>query len=254
VDSRAPITETARYMHMTFLRFAALAIVFAAALPSQASAALTASDVRIGAQPAFVRVVVDFTGGRVEFNETEATDHVIADGSARVDISHAGILVTPRDRTAQGVRVRMSLATASRARLQITAASGRFKYVRVFVLHGPERMVVDLYRSAPPSPSAEIRTGVDRCLTLTSIQRTGRTFRVRGTERNLFEGSFLLRVRDARGRVVGRRIVTARGPWNETVSYTGVSARQAGTLEAVADSAKDGSLVCIVQRRVTLVP
>ena len=51
-----------------------LAIVAAAALPSQASAALTASDVRIGAQPAFVRVVVDFTGGRVEFNETEATD------------------------------------------------------------------------------------------------------------------------------------------------------------------------------------
>jgi len=240
-------------MRMGILRLAVLAIVLVAALPSQASAALTASDVRIGAQPAFVRVVVDFTGGRIEFNETEATDPRVADGSARIDISHAGIVVMPRDRTAQGVRARLSLATANRARLQITAAGARLKYVRVSVLHGPERLVADLYHKAPPRPAAEIRTGVNSCLTLTSIQRTGHTFRVRGTERNLFEGSFLIRVRDGLGRVVGRRIVTARGPWSQTVSYN-IASRQAGTLEAVAESAKDGALVCIVQRRVTLVP
>jgi hypothetical protein len=184
----------------------------------------------------------------------DATDPRVADGSARVDIRHAGIVVTPRDRTAQGVRARLSLAGAGRARVRLTGAAGRFKYVRVFVLHGPERVVIDLYRSAPPSPSAEIRTGVDGCLTLTSIQRTGHTFRVRGTEHELFEGSFVIRVRNARGRVVGRRIVTARGPWSRTVSYSGVRSSQAGTVEAVADSAKDGSLVCVVQRRVTLAP
>ncbi len=241
-------------LHMSILRFAALAIVFAAALPSQASAALTASDVRIGAQPAFVRVVIDVTGGRAEFNEVEATDHVVADGSGRVDISHPGIVVAPRDRTAHGVRARLSLATASRARLRLTSERRMFKYMRVFVLHGPERVVVDLYRSRAPSPAAEIRTGVGRCLTLTGIQRTGRTFRVRGTARNLFEANFVIRVRDRLGRVLGRRIVTANGPWSQTVSYPVGTVRQAGTLEAVAESAKDGALVCIVQRRVTLVP
>jgi hypothetical protein len=239
---------------MRLLRLAALAIAALAAAPASASAALTASDVRIGAQPAFVRVVVDMTGGVAAFNEVDATDPRVADGSARIDISHPAIVVTPRDRAAQGVRARLSLATANRARVQLTAAAGRFKYVRVSVLHGPERVVIDLYRSAPPSPPAEIRTGVRSCLTLTSIQRTGHVFRVRGTERNLFEGSFVIRVRDVRGRVVGRRIVTARGPWSQTVSYSGVGSRQAGTVEAVADSAKDGSLACIVQRRVTLAP
>src|SRR5204863_3399409 len=126
-----------------------------------------------------------------------------------------------------------------------SGAAGRFKYVRVSVLHGPERFVIDLYRGAPPGPQAEIRTGVNSCLKLTSIQRTATTYRVRGTERNLFEGSFVIRVRDARGRVIGRRIVTARGAWNQTVSYAGVTSRQAGTVEAVAASAKDGSLACI---------
>ena len=237
------------------LRLTLLAAVVLGAAPASASAVLTASDVRIGAQPAFVRVVVDFTGGRLEFNEVNTEDPRVADGSGRVDVSKSGIRVRAGlDRTAQGVRARVTLATANRARVQLTGAAGRFKYARVFVLHGPERLVIDLYRSAPPSSAAEIRTGVNRCLTLTSIQRTGRTFRVRGTELNVFEGSFVLRVRDARGRSIGRRIVTARGAWNQTVSYSGVTSRQAGTVEAVAEAAKDGSLACIVQRRVTLVP
>jgi hypothetical protein len=126
--------------------------------------------------------------------------------------------------------------------------------VRVSALHGPERLVIDLYRSAPPSRAAEIRSGVRSCLTLRSVQRGGRRFRVRGTELDLFEGSFLLRVRDAGGRVVGRRIVTARGAWQATVPYGGVRRAQAGTVEAVAESAKDGSLACLVQVRVALVP
>jgi hypothetical protein len=43
------------------------------------------------------------------------------------------------------------------------------------------------------------------------------------------------------------------GDWSRTFSYV-VPARQAGTLEAVDFSAKDGSLVCIAQVRVTLRP
>jgi len=237
-----------------FFRLAVLSLVALGAAPACASAALTVSDVRIGAQPAFVRVVVDFTGGRVEINEADATDPAVRDGSARVDIRHNAIVAPARDRSAQGVRARVALASANRASVRLTFDRLRFKYVRVFALHGPERLVIDLYRSKPPNTTAsEIRTGVNRCLTLRSVSRTGHRFRVRGTELNLFEGSFILRVRDATGRVVGRRIATERGGWDLDVSYSGVTTAQAGTVEAVAESAKDGSLACLVQVRVALI-
>ena len=236
------------------LRLAALALVLFAAAPASASAALTLDDARIGGQPAYVRAVVDVTGGRAEINEAEATDAAVRDGSARVDVSHAQIVARPIDRSAQGVRVRVNLVTAGRARILLTGARGRFKYVRVSVLHGPERIVIDLYRSAPPTKAAEIRTGVRSCLRLRSVAPAVGGFRVRGVENMLFEGSFLLRVRDASGRVVGRRIATARGAWDLRVTYSGVSRAQAGTVEAVADSARDGSLACLVQVRVRLVP
>jgi hypothetical protein len=242
-------------MRTIFLRICALLVAALAAGPATASAALTVSDVRIGAQPAFVRVVVDLTGGTAQINEAEASDPAVRDGTARVEIRHTGIVAPARDRSAQGVRARVSLTSANRASIRLTAATGRFKYVRVFALHGPERIVIDLYRSKPPNTTAsEIRTGFDSCLTLRSVSRTAHRFRVRGTELNLFEGSFVLRVRDASGRVVGRRIATERGAWDLTVAYSGVTSAQAGTVEAVAESARDGSLACIVQVRVALVP
>lgn len=241
-------------MRTPISRLAAIAFLVLVAAPASASAALTVSDVRIGAQPAFVRVVVDLTGGRAEINEADATDAAVRDGSARVDMRHTGIVAAARDRSAQGVRARVGLASANRASVRLTFDRLRFKYVRVFALHVPERLVIDLYRSKPPNTTAsEIRVGVNRCLTLTGVSRAGHRFRVRGTELNLFEGSFIVRVRDASGRVVGRRIATERGRWDLNVAPSGVTTAQAGTLEAVADSAKDGSLACIVQVRVVLV-
>lgn len=236
------------------LRLTTLASLLLAALPASASAALTVDDARIGAQPAFVRVVLDLNGAKAQINEAEVTDPAVRDGSTRVDITHAGIVARAIDRSAQDVRVRVSLARAYRARIRITTALRRFKYVRLTALHGPERFVIDLYRSAPPTAAAEIRTGVRNCLRLRSVRPAGNGFRVLGKELNLFEGSFLLRVRDATGRVVGRRIGTARGSWDLRVSYSGVRTAQPGTLEAVAESARDGSLACLVQVRVRLVP
>jgi len=236
------------------LRLAAIAVALFAAAPASASAALTIDDARIGAQPAFVRVVLDLSGANAQFNEAEVTDPAVRDGGARVDITRAGIVAPAIDRSAQGVRVRVSLTRADRARIQITTALRRFKYVRLTALHGPERFVIDLYRSAPPTAAAEIRTGVRNCLRLRSVRPAVNGFRVLGTELNLFEASFLLRVRDASGRVVGRRIGTARGNWDLRVSYSGVRTVQSGTLEAVAESARDGSLACLVQVRVRLVP
>ncbi|MEA2193496.1 MAG: Immunoglobulin-like domain of bacterial spore germination [Solirubrobacteraceae bacterium] len=240
-------------MRSIVIRSAALTALLLAA-PSTASAALTASHVRVGAQPGYVRVVVDFTGGALQLDEANADDPGPADGDSRVQISHPGIAVVAADVRAHGVRARLSRPAAGRARILLTSAAGMFKYVRVSALHGPERLVIDLYRRTPPSSTAaEIRVGTNRCLTLDSVARNGTRFAVKGTELDLFEGSFVLRVRDARGRVVGQRVVTARGAWERSVGYS-VSSAQPGTVEAVAASAKDGSLACLVQVRVALVP
>ena len=151
------------------------------------------------------------------------------------------------------MRVRATQA-AGRVVIRLEGARRAFKYLRVSALARPERLVLDLYSAKPPSRSAEIRAARGGCLRLTSVSADGRGFRVRGGERDLFEANFILRVRDASGRSVGRRrVMTARGAWSARVAYR-VSTAQTGTLEAVADSAKDGSLVCLVQVRVGLNP
>jgi len=173
-----------------------------------------------------------------------------ADGAVRVRMRHRNVQAQAAPARAAGVR---AVVTGGRNRLDVRAtyARRRFKYVQVSTLHAPERLVIDLYRSRPPTRAAEIRTGRRSCLTLTSVSAGRRSFRVTGTERDLFEHSFVLRVRDRAGRVVGRRIMTAVGAWSTRVGYR-VATRRRGTLEAVAESAKDGSLACIVQVGVTL--
>jgi hypothetical protein len=232
-------------------RIAALAAALLVVAPASASA-LTATNARIAQHPGYVRVVVDFTGGTLPVDEADASDPSPADGTARVDVRAPGISTLAVDRSAAGVRVRVAQATG-RLVMRLEAARHAFKYLRVSGLHRPERLVLDLYGAKPPSRAAEIRTGRDGCLSLTSVTADGHGFRVRGVERDLFEGSFVLRVRDAAGRSVGRRVMTARGAWSARVAYR-VSGAQTGTLEAVAESAKDGSLACLVQVRVGLNP
>lgn len=241
-------------MRSKILRLASLAALALAVAPVAAVAAPTVAGVRIGTQPGFTRVVVDVSGATLALGEVEATDPSPSDGRARVQIRHAGIAVRGFDLSGHGVRVRSSRPAAGLAAIALTSTAGRFKYLRVSALHAPERLVLDLYLAVPPAAAAEIRAAPNGCLTLTSVRRSGRVLLVRGVENGLFEGSFELVVRDARGRVVGRRAVTARGAWTKGVGYRGISGRQAGTIEAVASSAKDGSLACLVQRRVTLVP
>ncbi len=232
-------------------RIAALAVVMLVAAPATASA-LTATNARIGSHPGFVRVVVEFTGGRFEINEAQALDPTPIDGAARVEVRRRGIGARAIDRSAAGVRVRVTRGSG-RIVIRLSGARRAFKYLRVWGLHRPERLVLDLYRARPPSAAAEIRTGRRSCLRLTSVSPDGRAFRVAGVERQLFEASFVLRVRDRTGRVAGRRTMTARGPWSTRVSFR-VGSAQLGTLEGVAASAKDGSLDCLVQIRVGLNP
>ena len=228
----------------------ALALALSAVAP--AAAGLEAVRTRIGAHPATVRVVVDFTGGALQLGELEATDPNPADGTVRVRLRHRGVRAHAAPVRADGVRATVTGA-ANRVDVAARAAAGRFKYLRVSVLHAPERLVLDLYRSRPPVAGAEIPVGAGGCLAITSVVPGSHAFAVRGREQDLFEHSFVLRVRNRAGRVVGQKAMTANGAWRARVGYH-VSAGQPGTLEAVADSAKDGSLDCLAQLRVTLAP
>ena len=107
--------------------------------------------------------------------------------------------------------------------------------------------MLDLWRSAPSPPARFGRAG---CLTLTSVTTTPTSVRVSGRESQLFEHSFVVQLRGARGGVIAARGQTAIGAWTATLP-AGVP-RQLGTLEAFAGSAKDGSLDCLVQVPVSL--
>jgi hypothetical protein len=138
----------------------------------------------------------------------------------------------------------------NRITVKLTAAPHRFKYVSYVSLRNPERLVVDLWKSAPPVAAAQIRRAPDGCLALTRFDVSARHAAAAGTERNLFEHAFVVRLRAADGRVLAQQPRTsAAGRWISSFRYPAVR-RQAGTLEAVAESAKDGALVCLVQMRV----
>jgi hypothetical protein len=224
------------------------ALLLPGSLPAARDAAtvLTATRIRAGSHPAFVRVVVDFSGGAVTFNTTNATDPDPFNGSARVEVERAGVRSLAAPLNALGVRATVTDAGA-RLRINLTAAPRRFKYLSITVLHAPERVALDLWRSVPTVPAHFGRPG---CLDLTNFAVTPTAVAVRGTERQLFEHSFVVRLRGARGGLISERIKTAIGTWSATLPAR--VPRQVATLEAVAGSAKDGSLDCLVQAPITV--
>jgi len=223
---------------MSAVRLAVLAVA--------AAVALTATDVRIGDHPAYVRVVLDFNGtvpvNQVEFRQLTST-------MATLQVNHPGIKTQTMGSSGQGVHVALQPGTQA---LHIAAsfAAHRFKYVSYTVVGG-NRVAIDLWKSTPPPNDTD--SGVRRCLSLMQVAtRSGSgSVDVSGTERRVFEHTFQVMVRGATGRVLGRRTVIHGGSWGTTVHYH-VTRRQAGTVEAVALSAKDGSLACLAQWRVTL--
>jgi hypothetical protein len=229
---------------------AAVALLFAPAATSVAP--LTATKIRIGDHPGFVRVVVDFTGGRVEAGEVVATDpDPFPDGFVRLPLMHPGVKTTATPVRAGGVFARIAQG-GGRITIRLSGAERRFKYVGYFAQHSPERLVIDLYKSAPPSDDAEITRGRGGCLTLGAHSVTRKRVTASGRERNLFEHSFVVRLRRHSGRIHRQKAVTAsHRRWSTTFRYRKVK-RQTGTLEAVALSAKDGTLDCLTQVRVRL--
>jgi hypothetical protein len=219
-------------------------------LCAQAAGATTATDVRIGDHPAFVRAVVDFSGGAVEINEVQTTDPRPFDGLTRIRVAQAGIRTVATVEEAQGIRVRVTQGT-DRLRIGIRSAVRRFKYVSYDVV-GQGRLAIDLWKSRPPSAAAEVRRGPGGCLTLDDLAVGVDAVTASGRERQLFEHQLVTVLRGRGGGIVAQRpVLAANRSWSARLPYE-VLRRQAGTFEAIAASAKDGSLVCLVQARVTL--
>jgi hypothetical protein len=229
-----------------------VAVLFAALLAAPASAApLTATQILVGDHPAFVRVVVEFSGGSLTSSEVAATDpDPFPDGFVRVAMIHAGVKSTAAPVRAHGVFARVGQA-GSRLTVRVTGRDRQLKYLSYVVQHSPERLVIYLYKSRPPKDaSAEITTGRRSCLSLGSHKVTRTRVKASGGERNLFEHMFVVRLRRHGGGIHRQKTVTAvNGHWSTSFAYRHAR-RQTGTLEAVEFSAKDGALDCLVQIRV----
>lgn len=236
------------------LRFPLVVLVACVALAGPAagaaSGALTAQRVRLGDHPAFVRAVIDFSGGTFIGNAVDATDPNPFDGAAGLRLVRAHVRTIAHSRAAFGLRVRVVQHT-NRLQIVLTSAPRRFKYLSYAVV-GRTRLAIDMWKSAPPTRAATILRGSHGCLTLDHVTVRRGSVSASGHEHDVFEHQFNVLVRGRDGRVLGRRHVhAANGRWSAHVGYRARS-RQSGTIEAVAASPKDGALACLVQARVTL--
>ncbi len=230
----------------------ATTLVGGAVLAPPASAVLTAREIRIGDHPGFVRVVIDFTGGRVETGEVVATDpNPFPDGFVRLPLTRAGVRTTADPVRDEGVFARIAQGSG-KITIRLTGDDRRFKYVGYFAQHTPERLVLDLYKARPPTDAAEILRGPRRLPAADRPHRDPPPRQRRGP-----------RAQPVRA-LAGRPAAPQRRPHPPPEGRDGVhahvehelrlpgGARQDGTLEAVALSAKDGTLDCLVQVRVRM--
>jgi len=234
------------------LAVAAVLVAFAAAAPDAVprSAPLTATGIRIADHPGTVRVVVDFTGGRVLEGQVVASDpRPFGDGRVRLPMTRRGVRTVAAPVRDEGVSAAV-VQRSGRIAIRLDAAARRFKYVGYQALRSPPRLAIDLYKSRPPSPAAEIRRAPDGCLSLSRFAIGPRRVTASGRELQLFEHSLILRLRRAGGRIHDQRPTTAAARrWSTSFRYP-QTRRRTGALEAVALSAKDGTLDCLTQVRV----
>lgn len=227
-----------------------IVIVLAAAavtLPALAHATtpLTATKVRIGNHGSYVRVVIDFNG-TLASSEAEFRSLGLRMATARVN--HPGVTTATRGGSGQGVSVHLQPATQG-LQIAMSYAARRFKYLSYKVVTG-NRLAIDLWKSTPP-PSGDA-SGVGTCLSIDGtmgMSRPGSSYvEAFGSEHGVFEHTFQVVVRAANGTVLGRKTVTHRGSYDVKVPYHS-SRKETGTVEAVAFSPKDGSVVCLAQQQ-----
>jgi hypothetical protein len=177
--------------------------------------------------------------------ETNASDPDPANGTVSLEIPASGqATLTPA--TAGGVTARI-VPRRTRSTLQLRAPAGRFFAVSYDLQRRPDRLVVRLWSTTP----ARVQEyGPGGCLSLSRIVASPGRVTVGGREKQVFEHSFVVQLRDAAGHVLDTRpVVSRRGRFSQTLKTGG--AVGGGFVEAFAESAKDGSLACLARRPVT---
>ncbi|MGZ4195133.1 MAG: hypothetical protein ACXVFQ_02010 [Solirubrobacteraceae bacterium] len=160
---------------------------FAALLLAAVAGACVAVAVRFSDHPAYARAVVRFSGGTIGMGHVQATDPNPFDGSAALLVSRAGIGTRVTTARALGVTLRISARTGA-LRISLATARHRFKYLS-YVVIGGKQLVIDMWKSAPPSKSAEIRRGLAGCLTMDRSSVTAGLVSASGHGRGIFETS-----------------------------------------------------------------
>ncbi len=246
---------------------AAVALV-ALALAPRADAALTATDLRISSNAKVVRVVVQFAGAGLTGLErqTDALDPQIADGRGVVRINATGIGASASAATGAGVRARIGRRPGTIVVL-LDAAPNRLKFLQYKVSVPRNVIVIDLWKATAEGAATVLNDG---CLQLTNWTGTNGRARARGLELvPLFEHGLVLSLR-APGEgasTLGLKAVTAtEGTFLPDFSGYAIAGRWRGgtppipglprraMLEAWSSSAKDGSLDCLVQVPVRIIP
>ncbi len=239
----------------------------AVAVPTASAGGTSVSDVTVTDRAATVRVVVSVTGGTVSAREgvVQAIDAEPGDGRAVIEIANAGIPAPGTVASGSGVQVRLA-ASPSGARIVLDGARRAFKFVSYKASGRGDRLVIDLWKGTGARRDMQVLN--DGCLRLTGWNPGNGLARLVGLELTpIFEHNVVLSVRDAQGRRVGLRPVTATegtfkadfsgylkpGRWNGNVPYT-VGEPRRGLLEAWSSSARDGALECLVQVPVVLRP
>src|ERR1044072_5767902 len=107
-----------------------VAVVACLIVPQAAAAApLTATQIRIGDHPGFVRGVVDFSRGTVGLRETEATDPgPFGAGFVRIRLMPRGVKATATPVRADGVFARIA-QSGGRITIRLSGEDRRFKYL-----------------------------------------------------------------------------------------------------------------------------
>ncbi|HSJ74543.1 MAG TPA: hypothetical protein VK904_09510 [Miltoncostaeaceae bacterium] len=243
------------------------AALLALAFAPRASAALTATDLRVASNPKVVRVIVDFAGARLTGLErqVDAIDPEISDGRGVVRVNATGITSGATPVTA-GVTARI-LRRPGSILIRIDGAQNRFKFLQYKVSVPRNVLVIDLWKATADRAATVLSDG---CLRLTDWTGTNGRARARGLElQPLFEHGLVLSLRapGAGGSTLGERAIIARegtflpdfsgyaipGRWNGgTPPIPGLPRR--AMLEAWAASAKDGSLECLVQVPIRVIP
>src|SRR5688572_32975359 len=119
-------------------------------------APLTATQIRIANHPGVIRVVVDFSGGRVQAGEVVASDpNPFRDGFVRLPLTRPGVRTMAAPVSQHGVLAHIAQGTG-RITIRLSGADRRFKYVGYSAPHAPERLVLGLYKAPPPSPAGEV--------------------------------------------------------------------------------------------------